>query len=212
MEYGKRPCDGDTGMQDSSVRNEELMALLRQSANGDSAAFRRLHACSARRLLPFALRIVKSRQLAEDVLQESMVAIWRDAARFDASRAAPLTWMMAIVRNKAFDCLRSNALRERLTDQAVADAAGNTPDPDPGPCELLEQGQSRHLLQRGLTRLALQPREAIELAFFEELTHTEVARKMTTPLGTVKTWIRRGCRQMRHDLERGASMQAGAVR
>ena len=165
-------------------------------------AFHALHTASARRLMPFALRIVRSRDLAEEVLQESFIAIWRDAGRFDPTRAAPMTWMITIVRNKAIDCVRANAQRERMTDHDQIDVFGGVLDTAAGPCEIVEMGQNRQRIENCLTLLEVRSRKAIELAFFEELTHGEVAVKMTMPLGTVKTWIRRGCKQMRVQLER----------
>ena len=186
------------------IQPDKLLALLHRAGQGDGPAFRALHAASVRRLLPFALRIVKSRELADEVLQESFIAIWRDAGRYDSTRAAPLTWMITIVRNKAIDCVRTNALRERLTDHALVEAPCSVADPTAGPCEMVELDQRRRLIDDGLTQLELRARQAIELAFFDELTHGEVAVRMTIPLGTVKTWIRRGCKQIRTHMERRA--------
>ncbi len=196
-------------MTTSDAQPDTLLALLRGVGDGDGHAFRALHAISVRRLLPFALRIVKSRALAEEVLQESFIAIWRDAFRYDCTRAAPITWMITIVRNKAIDCVRANALRERLTDDAPVEAPCGLADPAAGPCDLVELGQRRRLIDDGLMQLALHPRRAIELAFFDELTHGEVAARMAIPLGTAKTWIRRGCRQIRSHME-GRSERAAA--
>ncbi len=165
--------------------------------SGERAAFRDLHGLSYRRLLPFAKRIVKSKDIAEEVLQESFIAIWRDAGRFDIARAAPMTWMITIVRNKAIDSLRANALRERLTDSAPHDLTPPGLDPAAGPCEAAELAQRSRQIRHGLSMLAIRPRQAIELAYFQDMTHDEVALEMTIPLGTVKTWIRRGCQQIR---------------
>ena len=199
-------------MTTSDAQTDKLRVLLGRVGGGDSGAFRALHAGSARRLLPFALRIVKSRDLAEEVLQESFIAIWREAANYDSARAAPLTWMMTIVRNKAIDCVRANALRERLTDSARPEAPCSVADPTAGPCEMVELGQRRRLIDDGLTQLEVRPRQAIELAFFDELTHGEVAARMTIPLGTVKTWIRRGCKQIRRHMERaGAGVRRASM-
>ena len=186
-------------------QGEALTALLAQAGRGDAAAFRRLHACSASRLLPFAMRIVKTREVAEEVLQESFLAIWREAGHFDSARSAPMTWMSTIVRNKAVDYLRANRLREGLTDADWDEAAWESrSDPRDDPCQLLERHQWRRQIDLGLTDLEAPHRTAIELAFFDELSHVQVARAMTLPLGTVKTWIRRGCQQMRTHMERGA--------
>ena len=195
-------------MNSASQAPDHALLLLRQIALGDGHALRRLHEQTARRLLPFALRIVGSRDVADEVLQESFIAIWRDALRYDCTRAAPMTWMIAIVRNKAIDSLRANALRERLTDH---DALPNCCDPALGPCEIAELGQRARLVRDGLRRLDAMPRRAIELAYFEDLTHGEVARRMIIPLGSAKTLIRRGCLQMRRQLERSAQRAGGAL-
>ncbi len=200
-----------TSMISSVSKSEDLSELLRRAGGGDGPAFRLLHALVAKRLLPVALRIVRSRHLAEEVLQESFIAIWRDAARFDASRAAAMTWMITIVRNKAIDCLRANALREHLTDHEQAELPGTWADPAAGPCEMVEQAQRSRDIHDGLTALGQLPRRAIELAFFHDMTHDEVSLNMTIPLGTVKTWIRRGCQQIRVHLERPRFLTASAA-
>jgi RNA polymerase sigma-70 factor (ECF subfamily) len=182
----------------------KLELLLSRAGVGDSRALSELHGLSSRRLHAFAMRIVRSRQAAEDVVQESFIVIWRDAAKFDAERAAPMTWMMTIVRNKAIDSLRATLRRERITGQGPVEALIGATDPAAGPYEMMERAQSSRQVRRGLTLLGVLPRQAIELAFFDEMTHDEVALRMTQPLGTVKTWIRRGCMQMRTHMERPA--------
>lgn len=179
---------------------DRLDQLLTRSAAGDVCAFRALYLLSARPLLYRAIRIVGSPESGEDVLQDSFIAIWRDAAKFDATRSAPMTWMRAIVRNKAIDYLRANRYRDRSI--AVDDAeAGALADTGAGPCEQAERGQSSVIIGNGLKKLKEIHREAIELSFFHDLTHGEIAAEMTIPLGTVKTWIRRGCKQMRRHME-----------
>ena len=195
--YGKK-----NSMLKCDATQDEVVDMLQRTGAGDGAAFRDLHRACATRLLSFAWRIVKSRDAAEDVLQESFIVIWRDAARFDGARSAPMTWMMTIVRNKAIDFLRSNVLRERLTDAGQYGLPGVDLDPGASPCEMVESVQRNRQLRNELTTLGSLPRQAIELAFYHDMTHGEVALQMTIPLGTVKTWIRRGCLQMRAQLER----------
>ena len=183
---------------------QKLQSLLSRAGAGDSRALSELHGLSSRRLLAFAMRIVRSRQAAEDVVQESFIVIWRDASKFDPERASPMTWMMTIVRNKAIDALRATLRRERITGQEPVEPLIGATDPAAGPCEMVERAQSTRQVRQGLTLLGVLPRQAIELAFFDEMTHDEVALRMTQPLGTVKTWIRRGCIQMRTHMERPA--------
>jgi RNA polymerase sigma-70 factor (ECF subfamily) len=178
-----------------------MVGLLASTAAGDSRAFQELYIQSFSRLLPYALRIVKSREQAEDILQESYIGIWRDAGRFDNARAAPMTWMATIVRNKAIDFLRSIPVRHGVFACDDSSAAILMCDSASGPVETLERHQSRQQIGSGLIRIDQKYRQVIELAFFQELSHPEVALKMTVPLGTVKTWIRRGCQQMRQHVE-----------
>lgn len=188
-------------MQAGDARNNRLAALLTQTAHGDHAAFRQLYAISSAPLYAIALRSVWSRETAEDVLQETFIAIWRDASTFDGARAGPLTWMKAIVRNKSIDWLRRNHARNFYTvdwdgaDEEQPCTAAHDP------CASAEREQRRRQIDSGLGRLDAQHRHAIELCFFKELSHAQVASEMTLPLGTVKTWIRRGCQQIRLHLE-----------
>ena len=183
-------------------KKAELTALLSAAGRGEKRAFALVHAATAPTLLPYAVRIVKTRTLGEEVLQESFLAIWRDAGSFDPQRSAPMTWIRTIVRNKAVDCLRTNRLRDRFTDASWDGSGVEFYDPGPGPSEVLEMTQARTLIDACLLDLQALPRKAIELAFLEELSHGEVAQQMTLPLGTVKTWIRRGCQQMRKQVQR----------
>ncbi len=185
-----------------------LYSLLARTGNGDAAAFRTLYLLSARPLLYRALRIVGSSESAEDVLQDSFIAIWRDAQQFDAARAAPMTWMGAIVRNKAIDFLRANQRRELHAGIDDCGEEGGLADLRAGPCEAAEHQQRAIVIGDGLRKLKDIHREAIELAFFHDLTHGEVAAQMTIPLGTVKTWIRRGCKQMRRNMALSAFARA----
>jgi RNA polymerase sigma-70 factor (ECF subfamily) len=187
-----------------AIDTDDLIRYLTLAGQGDARAFRILHARCARPLLARALRIVRSSEAAEDVLQESFMAIWRDARRFDPSRAAPMTWMATIVRNKAIDFLRANRCRAMAAEdesQLLADAAA-------GPCEAAELQQHARLVGEGLSGLKEIHREAIELSYFHELTHGQIATHMAIPLGTVKTWIRRGCKQMRRQLEGSGQVRA----
>lgn len=177
--------------------NTRLADLLCRAGQGDAAAFRRLHGLVGGILSAYALRFVRKQELAEEVIQESLIAIWREAARFNPALSAPLTWMTRIVRNKAIDFIRAADTRQSEFDEAVFLAVH---DPAIGPCEILEMREQNLRIRRGLAKLDGRQREAIELAFFQDMSHIEVAQAMTIPLGTVKTWIRRGCQQLRRDM------------
>ncbi len=189
-------------MRECESREALLARLLAQSGRGDGEAFLKIYKLTSAQLVHSATRLVWTREVAEEVVQESFIAIWRDAGKFDHSRSAPLTWMLAIVRNKAVDWLRANHARNFYTvggiDGADFDQASVT---ELDPCLSVEREQRRKQVELGLTSLNELHRTAIELCFFKELSHAQVASEMTLPLGTVKTWIRRGCRQIREHME-----------
>ena len=183
-------------MLEQKTGRDALGGLMLLAAGGDRAAFGRIYLLSSSMLMLHAYRIVRTRALAEEVLQESFLAIWRDAAKFDCARGAPLTWMAAIVRNKAIDYLRANRLHSGLGSYDE-DAGADSCDLGAGPCDAAAAAQLSAIVCFALQRLDAPQRRAIELAFFHDLSHREVAHEMTVPLGTVKTWIRRGCSKLR---------------
>lgn len=176
----------------------QLKSWLAAVGQHDADAFRSLYRVTSSRLFGFALRILARREWAEEVLQESFVSIWNNASSYRPGIAAPMTWMAAIVRNKAFDMLR------RTDDAVEIDANIFDPEveaalesPDATPIEALQMTSDAKALARCLARLEGLHRQAIALAFYRELSHQEVAQQMQLPIGTVKTWIRRGLEQLR---------------
>jgi RNA polymerase sigma-70 factor (ECF subfamily) len=181
----------------------QLRIWLDAVARRDPLAFRSLYDATSAKLFAFALRILFKRELAEEALQESFVNIWNNAAGYRASLAAPMTWMTTIVRNKAFDLLRraDHALEidADTFDKNVMDALEST---DPTPLEMLQASGDAQALAGCLARLEGLHRQAIALAFYHDLSHSEVADQMKLPIGTVKTWIRRGLERLRNCLSR----------
>lgn len=183
--------------------NTQLRSLLAAVARRDAVAFRSLYDATSAKLFGFALRILIKRELAEEVLQESFVNIWNNASTYNQSLAAPMTWMTTIVRNKAFDMLR------RVDDTVEIDA--DTFDKDvmealestaPTPIDALQMSGDAKALAHCLSRLEGLHRQAIALAFYHDLSHSEVAEQLKLPIGTVKTWIRRGLERLRTCLSR----------
>lgn len=173
-----------------------LQALLARSALGDRAAFRALYQATAAKLFGVALRILRREDWAEEVLQECYVSVWRHAREYNATRAAPMTWMTSIVRNRCLDWLR-RPNPEPLPDEALESIESE----NPGPLASLEQARDTAALARCLGGLDARQRQAIALAFFDGLSHAELARHLREPLGTVKTWVRRGLARLRNCLE-----------
>lgn len=182
---------------------QQLKAWLTAAGKGDAAAFRALYDASSSKLFGFALRILHKRELAEEVLQESFVAIWNNAANYQAHLAAPMTWMATIVRNKAFDHLRrSDAAVEIDADQFDREVMNALQDPQATPIEALQMSGDAKALAWCMSALEGAHRQVVALAYFHDLSHSEVAAQMKLPIGTVKTWIRRSLDKLRVCLAR----------
>jgi RNA polymerase sigma-70 factor (ECF subfamily) len=177
------------------VAPQGLEDLLARSAQGDRAAFRRLYQASAAKLHGVALRILRRGDWAEEILQECYVSIWTRAGDYRPGLAAPMTWMTSIVRNRCLDWLRRPApeVGSELLDEVESDT--------PGPVAELERAKDARALARCLGSLDARQRQAIALAFYDGLSHAELASHLRQPLGTVKTWVRRGLARLRSCLE-----------
>ncbi|CBJ42368.1 RNA polymerase sigma factor [Ralstonia solanacearum] len=180
---------------------EALAALLQRIGLGDRDALRTLYACCAPKLFGLALRILVRKDWAEDVLQESFVNIWRHAGDYRPHLAAPMTWMTTIVRNRALDCLRRQRA-ERVPASVPLDEtdAAALADHAPGPADLALAGQQARALAECLKRLDPKQREVVSLAYLRDLSHSELAQTLSVPLGTVKSWMRRGLDRLRECL------------
>lgn len=182
----------------------QLQTWLRAAALHDADAFRRLYDATSARLYGFALRILVKPELAEEALQEGFVAIWHHAGSYQSHLAAPMTWMTTIVRNKALDLLRGagGGMETSLEpfDSAVMDALR---DPDATPIDALAISREAKALAYCMSVLEGAHRQVVGLAFFHDMSHSEVAQRMALPIGTVKTWIRRSLERLKTCLERG---------
>ncbi|MEC5215882.1 RNA polymerase sigma factor (sigma-70 family) [Actimicrobium sp. GrIS 1.19] len=185
---------------------QQLKVWLAAVARKDAVAFRALYDATSSKLFGFALRILIKRESAEEVLQESFVSIWNNAGSYQASLAAPMTWMTTIVRNKAFDLLRrvdhTVEIDADTFDRDVMDALEST---DPTPLQSLQLSADARALAVCFARLEGLHRQAIAMAFYHDMSHSEVAQHMTLPIGTVKTWIRRGLERLRLCLSKAES-------
>jgi RNA polymerase sigma-70 factor (ECF subfamily) len=183
---------------DADATRKELAAALVRVAAGDRAALRNVYQDTSAKLFGVCLRILKDRSEAEDVLQDVYVTVWRKAAAFDPGRASPITWLVAIARNRAIDRLRASALGRRMEPIEAADAVS---DPAPAAVERIELAQQHQRLARCLEELEARHASAIRAAFLEGATYEELAASMRVPLGTMKSWIRRGLLKLRACLE-----------
>jgi len=195
--------------QDWTERSRDLARLLGRAGIGDKAAFATLYERTSAHLFGVVLRINRDRAQAEDVLQEVYINIWRAASGFDAAQSQPLTWLTSIARNRAIDSLR----RQQAQPQLQASPAGDDEDEDvyeqmtddaPGPLELLSRASDARALGACMEQLGAQQRQSVALAFYDGRSHAEVAEQLRQPLGTVKSWVRRGLLTLKACLERSA--------
>jgi RNA polymerase sigma-70 factor (ECF subfamily) len=172
-----------------------LAELLAQSALRNQRAFAELYGLTAAKLFGVALRILRRRDWAEEVLQECYVSIWNHAGNYAVQKSAPLTWMTSIVRNRSLDWLRRP--QQEATGEEYDIAVEAWRDDSPGPLERLAASSDAAALARCLRQLDGKQRQSIMLAFYHGLSHSEVAGHMKQPLGTVKTWVRRGLERLK---------------
>ena len=172
------------------VDGDHLTRLMARCVLRDQRAFSELYRYTAAKLYGVALRILRRQDWAEDVLQESFVNIWNHVEEYSASKSAPMTWMTAIVRNRALDWLRRPHFEHGSPDYDLL--VESVPDEARGPEALLALGEDARALADCLAQLSASQRQSIMLAYLHGLSHAELAEHMREPLGTVKTWIRRG--------------------
>jgi len=180
-------------------RNARLMELLARTALSDQQAFAELYRMTSAHLYAVALRILREAAAAEEVLQESFVNVWHHAGSYVAAKSQPLTWLTSIVRNRCLDQLRRREVETVTLDdeeEGLVIAAE-----DPTPLEMLLSGADARAVGACVEALEPGQKQAIALAFFQGLSHSELAQHLREPLGTVKSWIRRGLERLRACLD-----------
>jgi RNA polymerase sigma factor (sigma-70 family) len=193
----------------ASDRSARLGDLLARTALADQQAFAELYRLTSPHLYATAVRILRDAGAAEELLQEAYVSIWHHAGSYVATRSQPLTWLTSIVRNRCLDQLRRRELdtvtMTRDDDDEGADqefaAAG------PTPVELLVAGAESQSIRTCVDALEGGQKQAIALAFFQGLSHAELASHLRQPLGTIKSWIRRGLERLKQCLDRAGIAQ-----
>ena len=194
---------------DWSDRSRELAQLLSRAGLGDRAAFATLYERTSAHLFAVVLRINRDRAQAEDILQEVYVNVWRSAQSFDAAQSQPLTWLTSIARNRAIDSLRRAQSQPQFQsaptsggdDAEETDVYDKLADDSAGPLELLSRASDARALSHCMEGLSSQQRQSVALAFFDGLSHAEVAEQLRQPLGTVKSWVRRALMALKGCLE-----------
>lgn len=175
--------------------------LMQSAGRGDRSALRQIYQRWSRGLYSFAARLTGNASDAEDLVQEVFIEIWRRAPQFDPRRAKPRTWALAIIRNKAVDRVRQRTRRESILEASAADVVELSTSSETA--EARDQVWSREsalLVRNAFQSLPDDQRTTLELAYFEGLTHQEIAARQNEPLGTVKSRIRRGLLRLRDGL------------
>ena len=192
---------------DWHTRNQALAGLLARVALGDRAAFSEVYRTTRAHLFGIILRINTDRGQSEDVLQEVFVNVWRAAGSFDATRSPPLAWLASVARHRAIDSLRRRQAQPDTvstsgTGDDEDDLLSRLPSDEAGPAERTGEGRRARDVGDCMKTLANVQRQSLALAFYQGLSHAEVADHLGQPLGTVKSWVRRGLLALRECLER----------
>jgi RNA polymerase sigma factor (sigma-70 family) len=198
-------------LPDAAERQNALADLLSRIALGDRAAFDRLYRDTSTHLLGVILRIQTDRAQAEDVLQEVYVNVWRAAQSFNPALSQARTWLNSIARNRAIDSLRRRQSEPQTVsrfqagpDEDDTDMLQDIAADTPGPLALLEQASEARALGECMQHLSGEQQHSLALAYYQGLTHAEVAQQLGHPLGTVKSWVRRGLQSLKTCLERAS--------
>jgi RNA polymerase sigma factor (sigma-70 family) len=198
-------------LPDAAERQNALADLLSRIALGDRAAFDRLYRDTSTHLLGVILRIQSDRAQAEDVLQEVYVNVWRAAQSFNPALSQARTWLNSIARNRAIDSLRRRQSEPQTVsrfqagpDEDETDMLQDIAADTPGPLALLEQAAEARALGECMQHLSGEQQHSLALAYYQGLTHAEVAQQLGHPLGTVKSWVRRGLQSLKTCLERAS--------
>jgi RNA polymerase sigma-70 factor (ECF subfamily) len=203
-------ASSDTAPDNTADRRAALAAMLARVALGDRRAFEQLYQATSAHLLGVILRIQRDRALGEDLLQDVFVNVWRAAQGFDAARAQPMTWLISIARNRAIDSLRRQKTEPRTVSSHGHDDDGNdtsliesVASDAAGPLELLQDAAQQRAVTRCIGALSREQQQCVALAYYQGLSHSEVAQHLSQPLGTVKSWVRRALMALKDCLSHG---------
>jgi RNA polymerase sigma-70 factor (ECF subfamily) len=183
----------------ASMIDPNLLALV---AKGDQQAFSQLYDHSSTLLFTLAVRILENREEAAELLQDVYLEVWRKVSRYDVGRGTPVAWLVTLTKSRAIDRLRARAARGyRATNSLEAGTAAQVADPSPSPLETQANQELRLAVGAAVAGLPQAQQQAIELAYYEGLSHTEIAQRLNQPLGTVKTRIKLGMSKLRESLQ-----------
>ena len=184
----------------SREARERLNAAMQRLASGERSALEDIYRATSAKLFGICLRILGDEKEAEDALQDVYISLWRRADRYDPARASPISWLATFARNRAIDRLRVGKVRRgSVPEEEAAPVADRAPLAE----ELLIDAERQARVHTCLEALEEKQREAIRTAFFEGRTYAEIAETRGVPLGTMKSWVRRGLMKLKGCLEKG---------
>ena len=178
--------------------DSQLVLLLDRVALSDEKALRELYELTSSKLYGVAVRVVSNREWAEDVLQEAFITVWRIAGDYKATLSPPMAWLALVVRSRGLDFLRRRSSLRADHMQELDDVISDTVAGDsPNPMDTAQASEQALALHQCLSQLDNKQREVVSLAYMRDMSHGELSEQLKLPLGTVKTWIRRGLEQLR---------------
>lgn len=185
--------------QNTTSIDADLLTLI---AKGDRRAFGQLYDRSSQVLFTLSLKMLGDRDEAEDLLQEVYTEVWRKSVRYDERRGSPMAWLITLTRSRAIDRIRArmsrgHGLTESIDDAPIADTQGH----DPTPFDQQADAEVRAFVMRALDELPAAQRQALELAYYEGLSHSEIAERLKEPVGTIKTRIKLGMSKLKTALQ-----------
>ena len=185
--------------RESTSIDADLLTLV---AKGDRRAFGQLYDRSSQVLFTLSLKILGDREEAEDLLQEVYTEVWRKSVRYDERRGPPLAWLVTLTRSRGIDRIRARASRghgmtESIEDAPIADTQGH----DPTPFDQRADAEVRAFVMKALIELPAAQRQALELSYYEGLSHSEIAERLREPVGTIKTRIKLGMSKLKTALQ-----------
>jgi RNA polymerase sigma-70 factor (ECF subfamily) len=176
------------------MQSDKLLSLINLTAQGDKKAFAQLYDETSSKLFAISLKMLVNRAQAEEVLQDAFVKIWHNSSAYNSSKGTVISWMISIVRYRCLDVLRYNKVRKEETLPSE-DVLNLTSDQD-----IEVEYNSNNKLVECIDELEIQQKQVIHLAYYRGLSHKELVSQTSLPLGTIKSWIRRGLQQLQRCL------------
>lgn len=187
-------------MHTHTPENQRLVDLMKRVALQDHASFKQLYDLTSGHLYGVAMRFVRKRELADEILQDAFINVWQQAGGYSATLSTPMTWLISVVRNKSLDRLRKGKIESDSTDALDVDATGQGQEEaidHADPQDLFDAATEKFELNRCLSLLEPPQRQSLALAYYNGLSHSEVAEHLQVPLGTAKAWLRRGLERLK---------------